>query len=111
MACLRYENRLRDLGLFILEMRRLQGLLRVAFQCPKGSHKKEGNRLFSRVCCGRTIGNGFKLKEGRFRLTSGRSFFTIMLMKHWKIFTREVVEIPSLETFKISLVGALSSLI
>lgn len=27
-------------------------------------YKKEGNRLFSRVCCDRTMGNSFKLKEG-----------------------------------------------
>jgi len=28
----------------------------------KGGCKKEGDRLFSRFCCDRTSGNGFKLK-------------------------------------------------
>jgi len=39
-----------------------------AFQYPKGTYKKEGDRLFSRVCCDGTRGNGFKLKEGRCKL-------------------------------------------
>ena len=32
------------------------------------SYRKEGDRLFSKGCGDRTSRNGFKLKEGRFRL-------------------------------------------
>ncbi|KFQ95318.1 hypothetical protein Y956_10529, partial [Nipponia nippon] len=55
--------------------------------------------------------NGFKLKEGRFRLERRKKFFTMRVVKHWNRLPREVVDAPSLETFKARLDGALSNLI
>ena len=65
-----YEDSLRELGLFGLEKRRLLGDLIAAFQYLKGADKQEGSQLFERIDNGRTRGNGFKLKEGRFKLDS-----------------------------------------
>ena len=79
---LSYEERLKELGLFSLEKRRLQGDLISAFQKLKGAYKKNGDRLFSRACCDRTRGNGFKLKEGRFRLDISKKFFTTEQLAH-----------------------------
>ena len=66
--------------------------------------------LFNRACSNRTKGNGFKLKEGRFRLDVRKTFFTLRLVKHWQTLPREVVDAPSLGTFKARLDGALSNL-
>jgi len=66
------EGRLRELGLFSLEERRLQGELIVAFQCLKEDYGKDGERLFIRDCSDRTRGNSFKLKEEEILYYMGR---------------------------------------
>ncbi|KFV52468.1 hypothetical protein N341_11388, partial [Tyto alba] len=55
--------------------------------------------------------NGFKLKEGRFRLNIRKKFFLVRVIRHWSKLPREAVAAPSLEVFKARLDGALSSLI
>jgi len=52
-----------------------------------------------------------KLREGRFRLDKRKKFFTIRVVKRWHMLPREVVDAPSLETFKIRLDRALSNLV
>ena len=83
----------------------------MAFHYLKGSYRKEGDRLFSRVCGDRTRGNGFKLREGRFRLDIMKKSFTMRVLKHWNRLPRVVVDAPSLETFKARLDKALGNLI
>lgn len=101
-------ERLRELGLFILEMRRLWSYLPVA--CLKGACKKNEERLFSRACCNRTRGNDFKLKEGRFGLDI-RRLFEVRVVIPLNRMPREIVHAPSLETFKARWDGALSDVV
>ena len=69
------EDRLKDLGLFSLEKRTVWEKLIVAFQFLKGVYKHEGNQFFTWVDRDRARGNGFKLKEGRFRSGDGEVLY------------------------------------
>ncbi|KAK4809838.1 hypothetical protein QYF61_021298, partial [Mycteria americana] len=70
-------ERLRDLGLFSLEKRRLRGDLIALYSCLKGG-----------------------CREGRFRLDMRKFYFTERVVQHWTRLPRAVVESPSREVFK-----------
>ncbi|PKU46694.1 hypothetical protein llap_3011 [Limosa lapponica baueri] len=108
---LSYEDRLREFGLFSLEKSRLLGDLIALFWYLKRAYRKEGEGLFIKKCTNKMRGNGFKLKEGRFRLDIRKKFFTVRVVRHWNCLPREVVDAPSPEVFKARLDEASSYLI
>lgn len=67
--------------LFTLEKRRLQADLRGVFQYLKRSYKKDTDELFTWACSDRTMNNGLKLKEERFRLNVRKKFFTLSMVR------------------------------
>ena len=74
-----YEDRLRELRLFSLEKRRLQGDLTAACQCLKGATGKVGRDSLSGS---RVIGHGvavFKLRVFRFDIQ--KKFFTVGVVR------------------------------
>jgi len=83
----------------------------VSYQYLNGEYIQDGERLFMRVDSNRTKGNGFKLRQGRFRLDMGREFFTQRVVTHWNRLPKEVVDAPSLEAFKARLDVAPGSLV
>lgn len=68
-------------------------------------------RDFTKTWRDRTKGNGFKLKDDRFRLVIRKKILTIRVVRHWRRFPRKAVDVLSLEVFKVRLDAALSNLV
>ncbi|CAM5146598.1 unnamed protein product [Natator depressus] len=71
MTC---EGRLKILGLFSLEKRRLRGHMITVLKYIKGCYKEEGEIFFFLTSEDRTRSNGLTLQQGRFRLDIRKNF-------------------------------------
>lgn len=86
------EDRLRELGLFHLEKRRLHGDLIGIFQYLKGTTgKMEWDSSSGTV----GIGQGkWVQSRGRVRLGIRKKLSTVVVLRHWNRFPREAVDVP-----------------
>ena len=62
----------------------------------EGAYKDGREGLFIRHCKDRTRDNGFKLKQGKFRLDIRKKLFTVRVVRHWNRLPKDVVNAPSL---------------
>ena len=105
------EERLRSLGLFSLEKRRLRGDLITVSTFLKGGSGGGGAGLLCLLTSNRTQGKGMKLRQGRFRLDVRKRFFTERVVGHWNRIPKEVVMAPSLSKCKERLDNAFSHMV
>ncbi|RMC14008.1 hypothetical protein DUI87_09094 [Hirundo rustica rustica] len=83
------------LGSFSLEKRKFCGDQIVTCRYLEEASNKDGDKYFSRPSCPRTRGNGFTLKQHRFRLNIRKKIFTMGVVKHRNRLPREVVDVQS----------------
>ena len=77
-----YEERLRDLGLFVLEKRRLRGNFISVCKRIIGGNQVDGTRLFSSVLRNSTRGNGRKLQHKELHINMNKNFL-VRVTEHW----------------------------
>lgn len=98
------EDRLRKLGLFVMEKRKLHGDLQRGPREPREEH-------YLRNCSDSTRNIWYRFQEGKFRLDILEKLLAVRMVRHQNRFLREIVYSPILVVFKARLEKALSSLV
>ena len=95
-----YEERLKHLGLFSLEKRRLRANVIETYKIMQGMSKVDRGKLFSLSQNTRTRGHTLKLRAGRVKTDKRKYFFTQRIVSLWNSLPQDVVMASGLDAFK-----------
>jgi len=98
---LKYEDRLRKLGIYSLERRRLRGDLIEVYKVLSGKERVNKDKLFILAQDNHGLrGHNQRLFKPRCRTTVRKQFFTNRIINQWKSLPQEVVNATTVNTFK-----------
>jgi len=97
---LRYEDRLKYLGLFSLRRRRKRGDLIETFKIMNQMENLDSKTFFIRSSTNQLRGHSFKIYKQKATSMCRRNFFSQRVVNDWNSLPQDVVEASSLEVFK-----------
>jgi len=96
-----YETRLKKLGIYSLERRRLHGDLIETFKILTGREDVNYSKFFELADVTRGLrGHSLKLFKPRCHTTVRQNFFSLRIVNEWNKLPQDVGEAPSTNTFK-----------
>ena len=109
MVGLSYEERLKRLGLYSLEFRRMRGNLIETYKIIKGLDKLDAGKMFPMLGESRTRGHSLRIKGRSFKTEVRKKLFTQRVVNLWNSLPQRAVEAKSLDGFKRELDRALGA--
>ena len=100
LESMQFDQRLRELGLYSLERRRMRGDMIEVYKILRGIDRVDSQCLFPRAPLLSTRGHGFKVRGGKFKGDIGGRFFTQRVVGAWNALPESVVEADTLVKFK-----------
>ena len=96
-----YETRLKKLGLYSLERRRLRGDLIETFKILTGKERVNCSKFFELADVTSGLrGHSLKLFKPRCHTTIRQNFFSSRIVNEWNKLPQEVIDAPSINAFK-----------
>ena len=100
MKGLSYEERLRNLGLYLMESRRLARNLIETYRILSGLDRMGMERMLPLVGETRTRGHNLRVKGCSFKTEIRRNFFSLRVVNLWSSLPQRALEDGSLSVFK-----------
>ena len=96
-----YETRLKRLGIYTLERRRLRGDLIETFKILTGKERIDFKKFFELADATSWLrGHSLKLYKPKCHTTLRQNFFSIRVINEWNKLPQSVIEAPSVNAFK-----------